>query len=70
MSLSSAALEEEIASMTGHANTLAFIPVVYPDNHVPDPDEVDLPHKITPFPVSPKVYPSQSMDMNSGCIVT
>ena len=56
--------------MTGHANTLAFIPVVYPDNHVPDPDEVDLPHKITPFPVSPKVYPSQSMDMNSGCIVT
>jgi len=51
MSLSPAALEEEIASMTGHANTLTLIPVVYPNDHVPDPDEVDLPHKLTPFPV-------------------
>lgn len=46
-----AAVEEEIATMTAHANALASIPVVYPDDHVPDPDEVELPRKMTAFPV-------------------
>ena len=52
MSLSPAELEDEIASMTAHANSLATIPVVYPDGHLPDPSEVELPRKVSPFPVS------------------
>lgn len=38
--------------MTAHANSLATIPVVYPDGHLPDPSEVELPRKVSPFPVS------------------
>lgn len=37
--------------MTAHARALASIPVVYGDDHVPSPDEVDLPRKMVPFPI-------------------
>ena len=50
-------VEEEITAMTAHANSLASIPVVYPDDHVPDPDEVELPRKMTAFPVSSRSVP-------------
>ena len=46
------AITEEIAAMTTAANSLASIPVVYLDDHVPDPEEVELPRKMSAFPVS------------------
>lgn len=50
--MSSTTVADEIASMTAHANSLASIPVVFPDDHVPDPDEIELPRKMAAFPVS------------------
>ena len=53
--------------MTALANSLASIPVVYPDDHLPDPDEVELPRKIAPFPVSAHICHSQNIDIDLGC---
>lgn len=50
--------QDEIATMTAHARALASIPVVYGDDHFPSPDEVDLPRKMVPFPVSVARWPA------------
>lgn len=50
--------QDEIAVMTAHVQALASIPVTYPDDHVPDPEEVDFPKKMTPFPVSSRLFDS------------
>lgn len=44
--------QDEIAVMAAHTKALSSIPVTYPDDHVPDPEEVDFPKKMVPFPVS------------------
>lgn len=43
--------DAEVATFTAQAKAIGALPIVYPDDHTPDPEEVDIPRKLAPLPV-------------------